>query len=116
MCEQVMANRHNNSLRNWSLSSGTGREKSETRNPKFEFSTAASAPRVYFDLRLQRFFQPPPPPKRISKENRSARVHPRGIAELISAPCVVLGINFHIPSHQQARHGHRHQRSLQHPL
>src|SRR5690349_16270296 len=38
MCEQVMANRHNNSLRNWSLSSGTGREKSETRNPKFEAS------------------------------------------------------------------------------
>src|SRR6266850_6018908 len=74
----------------------------EIRVSIFEFLPPHRPRAKYRALTLQRFPQPPPPPKRVSEENQSARIHSRRVAKLISPPCVILGINSHVPAHRRS--------------
>ncbi len=59
-------------------------------------------------------FHSPHAPKEETEEDQSARVHSKCVADLVSAPCVVRGINRDVVSKNQIRHRDWHKCALHH--
>src|SRR5215467_25689 len=54
-------------------------------------------------------------PEEEPEENRAASVYSRRVTQLIGQSRIIRRVDAHVLSHQQIRHGHRHQRALNDP-